>query len=372
MGGERLRVASAIAAAAFLCTSATAWAVGFDDPASNDPGQQLDGGVPLVAYDNVQREDTPDDPDYDRAEPDLPDADPSTNVFSERFDLFGFASSRTRTNARYLDPTGPNFLNGMVSGFNAAGAWKITRGDPSVSVAILDTGINWDNGGLRTQVRLNADELPQPQPTDNGADLNGYDLNDNGVLDVDDYKDDPRVNKPAPDGAGPDQGHGLLERAGQRRQRLRRRHRRLGLLRRRQRPAGHVELLRRREPRHGTRGGGGRARQRRPGLDRRLPEVPVRAAAGLGHVRVRPEQLLPGGHLRRRQRREGDRGRGRRPVPLLVRGEGIALRLRARRGAALLRRRPEHRQPQLPGRVQPRDADPGRGRRRRGPRRGAA
>ena len=40
----------------------------------------------------------------------------------------------------------------MVSGFNAAGAWKITRGDPSVAVAILDTGINWDNGGLRDKI----------------------------------------------------------------------------------------------------------------------------------------------------------------------------------------------------------------------------
>jgi hypothetical protein len=199
MRGGRLQVATGLAAAALLCSSATALAVGFDDPASDDPGQQLDGGVPFpLPYDNVQRDDTPDDPDYDRAEPDLPDPDPSTNVFSERFDLFGFASHRTRNSARYLDPTGPNFLSGMVSGFNAAGAWKITRGKPSVSVAVLDTGINWDNAGLRTQVRLNADELPQPEPTNNGAPLDGYDLNANGVVDVDDYKDDPRVNKPAP------------------------------------------------------------------------------------------------------------------------------------------------------------------------------
>ena len=89
----------------------------------------------------------------------------------------------------------------MVSGFNAAGAWKVSRGDPRVAVAVLDTGVNWDNAGLRTKVRLNADELPQPQPTDDNADLDGYDLNDNGVVDVDDYKDDPRVNDPAPTGA---------------------------------------------------------------------------------------------------------------------------------------------------------------------------
>ena len=52
--------------------------------------------------------------------------------------------------------------------------------------------------------------------------------------------------------------------------------------------------------------------------------------------------------------------------------KALALRLRARRRPALLGRRPEHRQPQLPGRLQPRDADPGRGRRRRGAGRGAA
>ncbi len=65
-------------------------------------------------------------------------------------------------------------------------------------MAVLDTGINWDNDGLRTQVRLNQDELPQPQKAD--ATTCAYDCNGNGMLDVDDYKDDPRVNKPAPTG----------------------------------------------------------------------------------------------------------------------------------------------------------------------------
>ena len=46
-------------------------------------------------------------------------------------------------------------------------------------------------------------------------------------------------------------------------QRLRRRHRRLGLLRQRQRPLRRLELLRRREPRHRPRRGRGRAGQRR-------------------------------------------------------------------------------------------------------------
>ncbi len=61
-------------------------------------------------------------------------------------------------------------------------------------------------------------------------------------------------------------------------------------------------------------------------------------------------------------------GRRRRPLPLRVRRAGVAVRLRPRRGAGLLRRRPQHRQPQLPGRLRPRDAHRGRRGRHRGPR----
>ena len=180
--------------AVVLCSAATAWA-DFDTPGSSDPSQQFeDSPAPLPYGPNVQRDDTPDDLDYDRAEP----GGTSTNLFSERFDLFGFASERTRLTAKYLDPGNPVAKLGkaQISGFNAAGAWKLTRGNPGVAVAVLDTGINWDNQGLRTQVRLNQDELPQPQKADSST--CAYDCNANGVLDVDDYKDDPRVNNSAP------------------------------------------------------------------------------------------------------------------------------------------------------------------------------
>ena len=121
-------------------------------------------------------------------------------MFEERFDLFGFASDKTRTDVRYRDPTKPGYFNrGVVSGFNAAGGWKITRGAPGVSVAILDTGINWNNGGVRDRVALNQEELPEPQIA-NGSTPGGYDLNGSGVLDVDDYTNDPRVSAPDPTG----------------------------------------------------------------------------------------------------------------------------------------------------------------------------
>ncbi len=193
---------AAFAVAAALCVPAMAFAAGFDDPGSSDSSQQLEAAPAPAPYGpNVQRQDTPNDPDYDTAEPDSQLPPPrSSNIFDERFDLFGFASQNTRTSAKYLDPAHTvttadgdgKLLKAQVSGFNAAGAWKITRGDPDVTVAILDTGINWDSAGLRDKVALNKAELPLPRKAD-GSDCAEYDCNNNGALDVDDYKDDPAV-----------------------------------------------------------------------------------------------------------------------------------------------------------------------------------
>lgn len=186
-----------IVVVACLAAPATALGAGFDDPVSQDTSQQF-GTTPAT---NVQRVDTPNEPEYDSSEPDDETAGVArtTSLFEERFDLFGFPSKLTPT-TRYLDPRDPNVGRAQVSGFNAAGAWKVTRGLGSVDVAILDTGINWNSSGLRTKVRLNVGELPPPLPLTPGAPLGGYDLNGNGVVDVDDYKRDPRVGKAAPTG----------------------------------------------------------------------------------------------------------------------------------------------------------------------------
>jgi hypothetical protein len=194
----------------------------FEAPTSTDTSQQFG---PL----SVQRQDTPNDPEYDRAEPDDEDrpgaprvlaggpaAAPSTNLYDERFDLFGFPSLRTPS-AIYAE--GPHAAAPMVSGFNAAGAWKLTRGLPSVAVAYLDTGIKWDRAGLRTQVHLNQGELPIPlhdrasASSDSGAfpdctaftgtGIGGYDVNGDGAFNILDYVCDSRVDPLAgPHGAG--------------------------------------------------------------------------------------------------------------------------------------------------------------------------
>jgi Subtilase family len=167
---------------------------GFENPCSHETAQQF-------AYGSVQREDTPNDPDYDQSEPDTqqPPANRSSNFYAERFDLFGFPSELT-PNAIYK--VGPNAGKPMVAGFNAAGAWKAERGRSDVVIAILDDGIYWGERGLRDQIHLNTGELPYPERAD-GSSCGSYDCNGDGVVNVEDYAHDPRVSLSYPGREGP-------------------------------------------------------------------------------------------------------------------------------------------------------------------------
>jgi uncharacterized repeat protein (TIGR01451 family) len=85
-------------------------------------------------------------------------------------------------------------------------AWQTTTGRPDVTIASLDSGIRWNDGGaasdLRRKVRLNKSELPVPQQS-GGVACSQYDCNGDGVFNVDDYAADPRVNLSDPRRAGP-------------------------------------------------------------------------------------------------------------------------------------------------------------------------
>jgi hypothetical protein len=157
---------------------------GFENPCSQETAQQFSHG-------SVQRQDTPNDPSYDQAEPDTqqPPANRSSNFYAERFDLFGFPSELT-PNAIYK--VGPNVGKPMIAGYNAAGAWKAERGRSDVVIAILDDGINWGERGLRDQIHLRTGELPYPEHAD-GSSCGTYDCNGDTVVNVEDYAQDPRV-----------------------------------------------------------------------------------------------------------------------------------------------------------------------------------
>ncbi len=85
-------------------------------------------------------------------------------------------------------------------------AWETTTGRPDVQIAVLDSGIEWNNQGamenLRFKVWLNKGELPEPNA--NGPNLlggdctafagSGYDLNEDGVFNLRDYACDDRID----------------------------------------------------------------------------------------------------------------------------------------------------------------------------------
>ena len=127
-----------------------------------------------------------------------------------------------------------------------------------------------------------------------------------------------------------------------RQQRLRRRHRRLGLPRQRQRPVRRRPV----RPRH-RRGRDSSAEANnggRPGTCPNCTVVPLRV--GDSFV-ADVEPIRPGRHLRHRQRRAGHPGGARHAQQVVARPEGDRLRLQPRRGGDRLGRRRGRPAPQL-------------------------
>ena len=99
---------------------------------------------------------------------------------------------------RYLDTTIPNDPNfGDLWGLNNTGqtggtpdadidapeAWDITTGDPSVVVAVIDSGMDLDHEDLAANLWINSGEIPGNGIDDDGNgyidDVNGWDFRDN-------------------------------------------------------------------------------------------------------------------------------------------------------------------------------------------------
>ncbi|MFZ5482376.1 MAG: FG-GAP-like repeat-containing protein [Myxococcota bacterium] len=80
----------------------------------------------------------------------------------------------------------------MGSGNHADRAWRVTTGRVDVTIAILDSGINWGSNEYQNKIALNTDELPLPQLAD-GTQASVYDVDGNGMVNVRDYAEDPRV-----------------------------------------------------------------------------------------------------------------------------------------------------------------------------------
>jgi len=96
--------------------------------------------------------------------------------------------------------------------------WRTTTGRPDVTIAVLDSGIEWDDDGamrdLRLKTRISTGEAPAPRSdrttaTEPGVDCAtfvgaGRDLNRDGVFNLLDYACDSRVAPDPRNGVNPD------------------------------------------------------------------------------------------------------------------------------------------------------------------------
>ncbi len=87
-------------------------------------------------------------------------------------------------------------------------AWQVSTGRPDVTIAVLDSGIKWDEqsamNDLRFKTRINPGEVPEPNNERSTPLVDGencatytqpdYDVNGDGVFNLLDYACDDRVN----------------------------------------------------------------------------------------------------------------------------------------------------------------------------------
>lgn len=76
----------------------------------------------------------------------------------------------------------------LGAGMHVDRAWQLHTGTPETLIAVLDSGINWDELDLVDRHYLNTRELPSP------AGATSYDANGDGRVSISDYRNDPRVH----------------------------------------------------------------------------------------------------------------------------------------------------------------------------------
>ena len=80
----------------------------------------------------------------------------------------------------------------LGAGLAADEAFRISLGRWQDAVAVIDSGIEWQDRGSAVKILLNAGELPFPTDA-SGADRGTWDFDANGVVDVRDWAEDPAV-----------------------------------------------------------------------------------------------------------------------------------------------------------------------------------
>ena len=115
---------------------------------------------------------------------DRPDLCPDD--FNERWTMLSYIPEQSRETVREAElPLG--------SGNNVDQAWRLSTGRFDTLLAVMDTGVDWGRNDLRKKYYLNEQELPIPQD-ENGVEYEQHDANNDGIFNVEDYENDPRVD----------------------------------------------------------------------------------------------------------------------------------------------------------------------------------
>lgn len=90
-----------------------------------------------------------------------------------KVDLFEWIEPRFIYELSFI-PNDPSYSQQYaLTRINAAQAWDISQGDTSISIGIVDTGVDWDHPDLEANIWINWDEIPN----------NGIDDDNNGFID---------------------------------------------------------------------------------------------------------------------------------------------------------------------------------------------
>lgn len=121
------------------------------------------------------------------------------NDLSEDWSLLSYVPAASRDSVREAELS-------LGSGISADRAWRESTGRFDVTIAVGDSGVLWDERNIVNKIRLNAAELPWPMSGD-GEEVEGGDVNGDGLYNIADWADDARVSA----SAGDDRADGLLD-----------------------------------------------------------------------------------------------------------------------------------------------------------------
>ena len=113
---------------------------------------------------------------------DRPDLCP--NDLDEYWPMISYVPAGSRSSVRAAELE-------IGSGNGEDKAFRVSTGRFDVLIAVIDSGVDWADDEYQNKIQVNIGELPLPKFSD-GTDADDYDLNLDGLVNIQDWSEDPR------------------------------------------------------------------------------------------------------------------------------------------------------------------------------------